>query len=66
MKPEIKGALRLPEFDSNSMGSILDTLRPYEWWHEKKKLDEKDEIWKGKIMNITRWRGFKTKGENDG
>ncbi len=54
MKPEMKGALRLPRFES--MDIILDGLRPYEWWHEKKKLDERDEVWKGKVMPITRRR----------
>ncbi len=52
MKPEIKGALTLPRFES--MDIILDGLRPYEWWHEKKQLDERDEVWKGKVMKIIR------------
>ncbi len=46
MKREIKGGLILPRFES--MDIILDGLRPYEWWHEKKQLDERE----GKTTNI--------------
>ena len=52
MKTEIKGALRLP--DPNPMDVILHGLRPNDDWYEKKQLDEKDEVWKGKLTLIER------------
>ncbi len=51
MKPEIKEALRLPEI--SPMDIILHGLRPtMDDEHEKKKLDERDEMWKGKLTII--------------
>ena len=34
------------------MDIILNGLRPDDDWYEKKKLDERDDIWKGKVMII--------------
>jgi hypothetical protein len=53
MKPEIKGYFILP--DPNPMDIILHGLRPtMDDEHEKKKLEEKDEIWKGNVTEIIR------------
>ena len=40
----------------NPMDIILHGLRPNDDWYEKKQLDEKDEVWKGKVMIIERRR----------
>lgn len=42
--------LRLPKL--SPMGIIIEGLRPNDDWYEKKKLDERDEEWQGKIMII--------------
>lgn len=42
--------LRLPKL--SPMDIIIEGLRPNDDWYEKKKLDERDEEWQGKIMII--------------
>jgi len=51
----MKGALTLPKKSLTPMDVILKGLRPtMDDEHEKKKLEEWDEIRSGKIMNIFR------------
>jgi len=42
----------LPFLKLTPMDIILEGLRPNDDWYEKKKLDERDDIWKGKIIII--------------
>lgn len=42
--------LTLPKL--SPMDIILQGLRPNDDWYEKKKLDEKDDIFQGKVMVI--------------
>ncbi len=46
----------LPFLKLTPMDIILEGLRPNDDWYEKKKLDERDDIWKGEVMIIERRR----------
>jgi hypothetical protein len=48
----IMDQLTLPKL--TPMSVIVEGLRPNDDWYEKKKLDERDDIWKGKITFINK------------